>query len=781
MNFIKVLGASGSRTKDKGTTCFQIYKDILIDAGNIISALGEEAQNINHIFLTHSHSDHIIDLPFVVESFFEKRDRPLTIYGSKQTLDAIKAHTFNNHIWPDFSKINLINSDEKAIVYKQIDEEETISINDYNITAIKALHTQGSYGYEVIKNDEFGYIVSGDTTYNEELIQRINKNTKIKSLILECSFPNRMSKLTKESYHLNVEMIEKMLKKNTRDDLQVFLYHLKPIYFEEIKKEISVSNIFKNGGKILEDEDTIHIQTSHVKSNSINHQKFEKIMEINLELSSQLNKNKLFEMILSLTRELTGSEAGTLYLLSEDKKHLDFAVVQNKLLKIELGGTKNKIEWPNLPLYINKNENLNMVATTCALKNEIINIEDVYDEELYDFSGTKEFDKNTGYNSKSMLVIPLQNHEKDVVGVLQLINKKDEENNSIAFDKEDEKILTALASQAAMALTNTLLINSLEEFINSFVETIGHAIDAKSPHTLHHIENVEKIALLLANAINDDQTIYKNVTYSKNDFRQIKLAAWLHDIGKISMPESIIEKATKLYAITDRIEAIKERFEILKRDIEISYLKNEIPKKEFEEKYVSIEEDLKFLEKTNIGGEFLDDESIERLNEIAKLTYIKDGKQIPLLSEDEIKHLSIRKGTLTSEEKDIMNSHARLSLEMLSKLPFPKKYNKVLDIAVNHHEKLNGKGYPRGLKDEDLTLEDRIMILADIFEALTSSDRPYKDGKKLSEVFKILSFMAKDYEIDPDLLRFFHEHQILKDYSKDNLKTYQTDNSELIY
>lgn len=782
MNFINILGASGSKTKDTGTTSFQIFTDILIDAGNVINVLGEKTVKINHIFLTHSHSDHILDLPFIIESFFESRKETLYIYASKETIESLEKHTFNDSIWPDFSKINLLNSDKKALEFVEIKPNQTLIFGSYQITAFNANHIAGAFGYEVIKDNSIGYIISGDTYENPELINRIDNNDKIKAILIECSFPNHMDKLAYDSKHLTPNLVSKILGQLKRDDIQVFLYHLKPLYFNQMAKEIEELEILKNGGKILQEGDVIHVDKGKFERDLISQNKFERIMEVNLELSSEIDKDKLFEMILTLTRELTHAEAGTLYILSKDKKHLDFKVIQNDPLKIFMGGTKDEIQWDAIPLYLEDgSKNTKMVATTCALENKIVNIPDVYDENKYDFQGTKKFDENTGYRSKSMLVIPLENHEKDVIGVLQLINKTESLENIIAFTKEDEKIIKALASQAAMALTNSWLINSLEEFLNSFITTIGHAIDAKSHHTMNHIANVEKISLLLAQAINDDETIYKDVKYSKNDFKQIKIAAWMHDIGKISMPESIIDKATKLYAITDRIKLVKERFEVLKRDKQIAYLKKEITKETYEKQIKQYEEDYLFLEEANIGGEFMDDEKIKRIEDISKYTYIKDGIEQEILNENEKYNLSIRKGTLTKEEKDIMNNHAKLSLEMLLKLPFPKKYNRVLDIAANHHEKLNGKGYPRGLSDKDLTLEDRIMILSDIFEALTSSDRPYKDAKKLSEVFKILSFMVKDYEIDGQLLKFFHDHEVLKKYANENLKPSQIDKTELLF
>lgn len=776
MNYIKILGASGSKSKNLGTTSFQISKDILIDAGNVINTLGEQSAYINHIFLTHSHSDHITDLPFIIEGFFEKRVEPLIIYASKETINSLKKHTFNNEIWPDFSQINLINSDKKSLVFQEIEIEEEITINNYKIKVIEAIHIKGSFGFVITKDFKESYIISGDTYLNDKLIEEINSNPSIRLLIIECSFPNRLDQLAFDSKHLTPKLLSSKIEKIKRKDIQIFIYHIKHIYLEEMEKEIKEHNILKYGGKILEDGDVIHVNTGEIETDMLSHIKFQRIMDINLELANELDKNKLFEMILSLTRELTHSDAGTLYIKSDNKKYLDFKVIQNKSLNIYMGGTKDEITWNSLPLYLEDgSENRSMVAVLSALENKIINIPDVYNSVEYNFNGTKNFDKNTGYKSKSMLVIPLINHEHDVIGVIQLINKTKRSGEILAYDKSDEKIIRALSAQAAMALTNSQLILSLEGFLDAFVSTIASAIDAKSKHTLKHITNISKLAPLIAKEIHEDETIYKDVKYTQNDLKEIELAAKMHDIGKISMPESIIDKATKLQLMIDGVELIKERAEILKRDYEIALLKNQITQEEYLNKLQVLDDDIKFVERVNIGSEFMRKEDVDKIQEIAGHTYYKNNEKSFLITENERYNLSIEKGTLTKEEKAVMNSHAQLSYDMLTALPFPKKYENVVHIAVNHHEKLNGKGYPRGLSDKDLVLEDRIMILADVFEALTASDRPYKSAKKLSEVFKILGFMAKDNEIDSQLLEFFKNSKILMEYAKEDLLPEQID------
>ena len=775
MNYIKILGASGSKAKDLNTTSFQIYKDIVIDAGNVLNALGDEAKDINHIFLTHSHADHITDLPFIIETFFESREIPLTIYALEETIEVLKKHSFNDVIWPDFTKIKLLRKDAFSLILKPIKLDEIIKIHNYSIKAIKANHISGACGF-VIKKNHQGFVISGDTHINPHIWEEINNDEEIRSLIIECSYPDKLQELAKLTKHLTPELIANELEKLTRKNLSVFYYHLKPSYNKELLKDIKKHKLLTYNGKILKEGDVIHIETGSIESTVLSEHKFEEIMKINLAFSSQHDKNILLEDILTLTRNLTNADAGTLYIKSKDEKYLSFKVVHNNTLNIKMGGTKNNLNWPDLPIFKEDGSpNNEMIAVVCANEKRIINIPDVYKTTKYQFDGTKDFDKSTSYHSKSMLVIPLINHDNEVIGVLQLINKI-KNGEIINFNKLDEKVIISLASQAAMALTNMQLITSLEDFIDAFVTTIAKAIDTKSPYTSDHIGKVEEIALLVAKAISDDNTIYKKIKYSENDYKQLSLAAWMHDIGKISMPEHIIDKATKLEKIFDRIHLIEQRFEVIKLNKEIEYLKNQTPRTEYENFTNEINNDIEFIKRINFGGEFMSDEDIQKLENISRKVYIKnDGEIISFISEDEFYNLSIKKGTLTKEEIEIIRNHAQLSLDMISGLPFPKKYKDVLNIACNHHEKLNGLGYPRGLKAEEISLEDRIMILADIFEALTASARPYKDAMKLSKVKDILSSMANKGELDKELIDFFFNHKILHEYSKNELKSYQLD------
>lgn len=513
----------------------------------------------------------------------------------------------------------------------------------------------------------------------------------------------------------------------------------------------------------------------------------EELIKIGHSLASNSNFNEVIEGILLGAKNLTNADGGTLYLMNDDESHLDFTVVQTDSLNIKMGGTQGTITWPALSL---KKEdgtlNKEQVAALCAIEKHLINIPDVYEAEGFNFEGTKKFDEGTGYRTKSMLVIPMTNHEDDVIGVLQLLNKLDHKGETIDFTEDDEKLIQSMASQAAVTISNNRLLKELEALLSAFIQSIAGAINEKSRYTGGHINRVAELSEMIANAINTDNTVFKDIHYSQNEIDEISTAAWLHDIGKIVTPEFVVDKSTKLETIYDRIKTVEAKFEIHKRDIEIEYLKklaltsdeNEKEKLtiEFEAKLKGIEDDLEFIQGTNMGGEFMADEKIERVNKIADNIVSINNEKLNLLSDDEAFNLSIRKGTLTEEEREVINNHVTVSYKMLEKLPFPKKLKRVPIIAASHHKKVGGGGYgdPR-IMDIPMTLEDKILAVADVFEALTASDRPYKKPNSLNQSLRILSFMVKDKELDKDLVKFFVDNDLHMKYAKGNLLESQID------
>lgn len=486
------------------------------------------------------------------------------------------------------------------------------------------------------------------------------------------------------------------------------------------------------------------------------------LVKIGLGLSSEKNIDRLLERIVREARHFTNAEGGTLYIRESGQECLDFAIVQNDLLGVCMGGSGEVISWPPVPLRLADNqENHRNVSAHCALTGEPVNIPDVYDAEGFDFQGTRDFDASTGYRSRSMLVIPLRDHEDEVIGVLQLLNAKDRETGAVvSFPEHEVGMVMSLASQAAIALTKMRLVRGLENLLDAFVRTIGDAIDEKSPYTAGHVFRVANLTEEIALAVNSAVAgKFAPVSFSADELAEIRMAAWLHDVGKITTPEHLMDKATKLEAIFDRIELIRHRVEISRLHDAVARRGNEpcqrngsshSPQRPVE-KEEEWQEIINFLDAVNLGSEGLSADSIEKVQRLAGITYAMGGMELPLLAPDEVENLCVQKGTLTAAERRVMNHHVEMSIRMLEGLPFPKKLRNVAVYAGMHHEKLNGTGYPRGLGNGAIPLPARMLALADVLEALTAADRPYKQGKMLSEAMSILEGMVDRGDLDGDL------------------------------
>jgi len=505
-----------------------------------------------------------------------------------------------------------------------------------------------------------------------------------------------------------------------------------------------------------------------------------KMSDIGRALSGVQDLNTLLEMIVDQARNFTNADAGTLYIVENNT--LRFQIVQNDSLKIRMGGKSGEtIPFPPVEL---KETN---VSAFVALKGISVNIPDVYDTDLFDFTGPKKFDQSTGYRSKSMLVVPLRNHENDVIGVLQLLNATNPISNEvIAFSQDYENLSESLASQAAVSITNAKLIANMTELFEAFVKVMATAIDEKSPVTGGHIRRVAELTLTMAEVIHDlDEGHFKDKTFSPDQMYELRIAAYMHDIGKVTSPVEIVEKAKKLQTIFDRIQYVRLRMAYISQKIELEGQEAKIKilqngsspeklnsiEKETLEKLMEIEEIQRFINKCNEPGEFLDDEILVRLKEVSEKTYIDDaGEQQPFLTADELVNLSIRRGSITEKERQKMQGHAAVTLKMLKQIPFTKKLKNIPDFAGAHHEFLNGKGYPLGLKGDEISFEGRLMAVTDIAEALTASDRPYKKAMPLETVYRILRSMVEGGELDPNLVELFIEKEVYKTYQKKHEK-----------
>ena len=437
-----------------------------------------------------------------------------------------------------------------------------------------------------------------------------------------------------------------------------------------------------------------------------------------------------------------------------------------------------------------------MIAANAGINGITINIPDAYKAKGFDFSGTKAFDEKTGYRSKSFLTVPLKNHENEIIGVLQLLNAQDVKSNKvISFSDRIQKNVEALSSQAAVAITNKNLIKDLEVLFESFIKLIASAIDAKSPYTGGHCSRVPEITMMLAESVNDiAEGPFAGIKFSDKEMYELKIAAWLHDCGKVATPEYVVDKSTKLETIYDRIHTVTTRFEVIKRDEEIKFLKkqltiqknntlSDIEKKEsikkarvlYLKKIKQLEEDKTFIEESNFGGEFMSQDRKDKVNKIASYRYKDNGSAKPFLSDNEVYNLCISRGTLTPEERKVINDHIVVTIEMLEQLPYPKHLRNVPEFAGGHHEKLDGTGYPKGLNHAEMSVQAKIMAIADIFEALTARDRPYKKGKTLSQAMRILGFMKNDAHIDAELFDVFVQEKIYLKYAEGFLDPEQID------
>ncbi|MBN1473069.1 MAG: HD domain-containing protein, partial [Syntrophaceae bacterium] len=498
-----------------------------------------------------------------------------------------------------------------------------------------------------------------------------------------------------------------------------------------------------------------------------------RLTEIGVALSAEKNINRLMEMILSEARAFTNAEGGTLYIMSDDESELLFTIIQNDSINVQMGGTHGAILWPSVKL---KNDdgspNHSNVSSHAAISGQAVNIEDVYSAKGFNFSGTKKFDRENGYRSKSMMVVPMRNHENEIIGVLQLINALDPITGEvISFSRQSQEMTLSLASQAAVVLTNNQLIHDLESLLESFIKTIATAIDEKSPYTGGHIRRVAQLTMAIAHKINKmKEGPFASVSFSVDQLKELRMAAWLHDIGKITTPEHLIDKAKKLETLNDRMNDIKTRIEVIKRDY---LLKNRIAAnnkrrapdlKNIKIEIKALDEERRFLEQINSGMENIDDKDIARIKKIAKREWKQNSKTMPLLTKDEVYNLSIPYGTLNEKEKRTVINHAALTKKILSQLPFPKKMRRIAQYAAAHHEKLDGSGYPSGLKADKISLQSRIITIADIFEAITAKDRPYKKGKSATEAIKIMKDMVKDNYIDTNLFDLFVKEKIYNNY-----------------
>lgn len=477
-------------------------------------------------------------------------------------------------------------------------------------------------------------------------------------------------------------------------------------------------------------------------------QDFKDILTVGIQLTVEKDDNKLLNAIVEKGMQITNCDASTLYLYEDDV--LKFRIMRTLSQNVARGIDGEPItDIPPVPF---KEEN---VCAYTAIHRRVVNIPDVYISEEFDFSGPKRYDAMTGYRTQSMLVIPVENNTGELIGVLQMLNAQDENGNVIPFDSQYEIVIRSLGSLAAIELANIHYVQEIKAQLHSFVEAMATAIDERTPYNGSHTRNVAKYAVILANKIQEKtQKGECDEVFDDDRLERLHLAALLHDIGKMIVPRSVMNRATRMDKDMPILEA---RMELLKSYYEIDFLKGKITEEEYKEKLVLINDIVEFVHRIDTVG-FLQQEDFDRVQEIAKLYYEKEnGEKVFYITERERGCLSIRKGTLSDEDRKVMESHVVMTDKILSKVHFNKNYTDVPRWAAEHHEYLDGSGYPNHIKGDALDLETRILAVADIYDALTASDRPYKPPMPKEKACAILHSMVNEGKLDGRLVDWMEE------------------------
>lgn len=526
-----------------------------------------------------------------------------------------------------------------------------------------------------------------------------------------------------------------------------------------------------------------------IKQKNFMKYQLQKLTKVGIALSAVRELPVLLEMILDEARELTNCDGGTLYLAEGDPpESIRYHIMQNASMKTRMGGTSGKtIPFPNLPLVLDGKPNFANVSAYTANTGKTLNVPDWRTFPGFDFTGPQRFEEQTGYKTLSLLVVAMQDNQDQIIGVLQLINALDPTTGEpIAFSDDNVEVIEAFGAQAAMAINNVRLLKDTENLFNSFAEVLASAIDERSKATSGHIRKVTVLTVALAEALNKQtEGKYAEVKFNKDEMEELRLAALLHDVGKVTTPLHVVEKAGKLQTIYDRVEEVRTRFDLIRSLKEAEFLKKKMEllhagavesleqlEGDMAAALAEIDAEKEFVVEMNTPMEFVPNEQIDRVKAIGAKRYLHRGEWHPYLTENELANLAIQKGNITGEELGMMRDHARVSIDLLTKIPFTRKLKNIPKIAGGHHEFINGKGYPFGISGDDIWVQTRMMTIADIYEAVTAADRSYKKARSQEEALEILKKAAKFGEIDPDLLELFIESGVYKLAGKPHSELY---------
>ena len=474
-------------------------------------------------------------------------------------------------------------------------------------------------------------------------------------------------------------------------------------------------------------------------------EQMQRFLAITVALSAERDREALLTFILDTAMDLTSSDGGTLYLLEEDGLH--FCRMVTRSFGIRQGGHDAPITLPPVPLKPSH------VCARAVLENRLINVDDVHSNTDFDFSGAKRYDQMTGYCTRSMLVVPLANDHGELIGVLQLLNAQNEKGESTSYPAEIEPLVEAIASQAAISLTNMKYSEQIHHLLDSLVGALSTAIDQRTPYNANHTRNMAKYGERFLDWLDRTNHPWRFDTQRRRTFL---LSVWLHDVGKLVVPLSVMDKDSRL---GDSLSEVEHRFSTMTLLSRIAALEGRISTAQAAAEQAEITEALELIHKVNRAG-FLPDEELAKITALAQRTYSDEaGETHPWLTEQELISLSVRKGTLTAEERTIMESHVVMTARILEQVSFPKMYDQVPGWAGAHHELLNGKGYPAHISGEEIPKEVRLLTILDVFDALTAKDRPYKPGMPVEKALSILDSMVNEGGMDAEILALFRESQ----------------------
>ncbi|WNC44480.1 HD domain-containing phosphohydrolase [Thermosynechococcus sp. GLH187] len=512
----------------------------------------------------------------------------------------------------------------------------------------------------------------------------------------------------------------------------------------------------------------------------------DQLLEIGIALSASQSLEELLHLILTKSRQITASDAGTIFLVQGERAVLEFKAAQNDSVALP-----EQVQDTTVPLTPDS------LVGYAALTGESLNIPDVYalaGNELYQFN--RSFDEALRYRTCSVLVVPMQNVSGEVIGVLQLINRKRSPDTLLTpettvaltqpYSPWEEHIVRSLASQAAVIIERNHLLESIEQLFEGFVTASVQAIEARDPTTAGHSERVAALTVHLAQTINEtSRGVFREVAFSDRQLQEIRYAALLHDFGKVAVPEAILNKQKKFFP--EQLEVIRQRFALVRRTLEMETAQAKVnyllchphtvhsPEQachhcaflrhldqELRQQLLTLEVYWQLLEQAN-EPQILDEEPLARLQELTQFYYRgTDGELHPLITASELEQLLVRRGNLTQQERRLIEAHVTYTYQFLSRIPWTPHLKNVPIIAYGHHERLNGSGYPRGIGAAEIPLQTQMLAIADIYDALTAKDRPYKKSLPVDAALEILWQEAKEFKINPDLVELFEQQEVFR-------------------